>query len=152
MLFGFLFRCCQTHASLVTFCSSDVFFVFCGDVFPCHLMHSCQKQGHSCFRNIVSFASMPGRASMRAVARALVYLTLQVFHGYAVQNLSTAAADVVSAIRNLRPRDRSGCCRKCGARMPGPTLRVYDAGQAYEVIPMSAFLEALADLRESVLA
>ena len=82
---------------------------------------------------------------MQAVSRALVHLVKSAIGGWAVANLSTAAADIQNAFGKLRP-NCSGCCAKCGVQMNVPTLRVYDAGQAYEVIREGSISRDLNDV------
>ena len=105
-----------------------------GRAYPAAFVKTCPKVGHSCYRNIVSFQAVQGRAAMRLAARALVHLVLQHVQHWAVSSLATAPAEVHNAVNALADSPSNRKCVVCQHVMAGPTLRVYDAGQAYEVL------------------
>ena len=100
--------------------------VFNGMVYPTRQVHTCTKQTHSCYRNIVSFARFPGKHIFKMIARALTHVILQHVNGWATISKRGVAALAHSC------SDRR--CLRCRHRMESPTNVVYDAGQAYETL------------------
>eukprot|EP00973_Karenia_brevis_P000735 103476-Karenia_brevis.AAC.1 len=70
----------------------------------------------------------------RAIARGLHCLTKQIFAGWSSSNLSQAATETKSSIQHLK-RHPYDLCLVCGAKLEQPTVRTYDARQAFEAIP-----------------
>ena len=78
----------------------DVFY-FENRAVPIGPMRTCDKSSHSCFRNIVSFASMPGARQFRAVSRAIRHMIAHTLHSYNIENMSTVCDELQDAFCNL---------------------------------------------------
>ena len=111
---------------------------FLGCNYPCSCMSTCQKPQHSCMRNVVTFARFPGKQQLRAVSRALRHLYSKIFVGWAVDNLAKAADNVRAAFAGLSACPDSGRCVGCGSMLFGPTIKIFDAGQAYEMVSLQS--------------
>ena len=77
---------------------------------------------------------MPGKKTWKAISRALIHVMHKCYDTWAVPNLSEAAAFARLSTGELKPPLADGCCVLCKHSLSGPTLRVYDAGQAYEML------------------
>ena len=53
-----------------------------------HPAHTCNKTGHSCLRNIISFKKVPGRAAFKRVGRAFMHVVREAAPGYGIRDLS----------------------------------------------------------------
>jgi len=124
---------------------------FAGRLWPAQFVHSCEKPGHSCVRNIVSFAKFPGRVAFKAVGRALSYLTKLILGGWAIPNLSQSADHIRDSVATLHPYD-SGSCRCCQCSLQQPSCHIWDVGQAYEQIEKSNALRDLTYVLERAVA
>jgi hypothetical protein len=119
---------------------------FRGFVGPTSIRHTCTKAAHSCLRNIISFSCMPGKKVLRDISRALVHLTHLAYSAWAVPNLSKAAVHVTANISAMSPCPHHRQCVSCGVMLTHTTLRVYDAGQAYEVLDINKIISNLNDV------
>ena len=121
---------------------------------PAHLVTGtaklCQKAGHSCYRNIISFAHFPGRPVFRAFSRALTFLVNKVTPGWSFTSLETAFDEIRSHSEVLLPPAATYCCTRCRDQMLVPGCLVCDAGQAYEAIPLPVIYQCLNSLRSEV--
>eukprot|EP00973_Karenia_brevis_P017338 2377835-Karenia_brevis.AAC.1 len=59
-----------------------------------------------------------------------------IYVGWSFSNLGTAADDIKDRVAKLKPSPNR-CCVCCGCCLSAPTLRTYDAGQAYEALSPS---------------
>ena len=120
----------------------DVFY-FENRAVPFGPMRTCDKSSHSCFRNIVSFASMPGARQFRAVSRAIRHMISHTLHSYSIDNMSTVYDELQEAFSDLMKHDNADKCMSCQCSMCGPTAATWDAGQAYEVLNPTQVLKDL---------
>ena len=103
---------------------------------PSHTAYTCEKPGHSCMRNIMSFKQMPGRACFKRIGRAFMAALTAVAPGYGIRNLSKGKDTITKALGQQSFRHSNNfCCIKCGFRMSSPTFYTADAGQSYEMTP-----------------
>ena len=112
------------------------------------ISHTCKKIGHSCTRCINSFVSFPGRQHLQFATRALAFLIRQTWSTFAVENLAVSAEEFTTAIKHLEIPQRVGCnncfgCKFCGEEFSAMSAFVGDAGQAFEVINVSAVREGV---------
>ena len=94
----------------------DVFY-FDNRAFPYMPIRTCDKPSHSCFRNIVSFASMPGARQFCAVSRAIRHMIAHTLHSYSIENMSTVCDELLDAFGDLMPNDDTGRCMSCHCNM-----------------------------------
>ena len=96
-------------------------------------VRTCQKKGHSCMRNIISFLHLPGRSSFRAVGRALRHLVTMHGQSWAVSDLSHAHKDMQERFQAIKKRTASTnhTCAQCNIGLAAPGACTADAGQAY---------------------
>ena len=118
-------------------------FYFANRAIPYMPIRTCEKSSHSCFRNIVSFASMPGARQFRTVSRALRHMIAYTLHSYSIENMSTVCDELKAAFGDLINNDDTGRCMPCHCSMNGPTVATWDAGQAYEVLDPAQVLKDL---------
>ncbi len=102
------------------------------------MIRSCFKTGHSCYRNVVSFAKLLGRVTFKAVGRALRHLTQLILPGWSVQHLLLSSDHIRKAYASLQPIASDQSCKMCSCTMLHPSCSVWDAGQAYEQISKTA--------------
>ena len=120
----------------------DVFY-FGHRAFPYMPIRTCDKSSHSCFRNIVSFASMPGARQFRAVSRALRHMIAHTLQTYSIENMSKICDELREAFGELMKNENSRRCLSCHCGMCGPTVATWDAGQAYEILNPTQVLRDL---------
>ena len=94
-------------------------------------------------RNVVSFGNFPGRLQLRAVSRSLRRLTTMIFGGWAIDDLSQSAHNIKDRVENLLPPSPTQKCISCQATLTAPTVLVFDAGQAYEMLSRSSITNNL---------
>ena len=99
-----------------------------------HPSHTCNKYGHSCLRNIISFKKVPGRAAFKRVGRAFMHLVKEAAPGYGVRDLSRGKHFIDKEVGRQLKRNFPGslpqvspcspgkcpCCIRCGAHMRLP--------------------------------
>ena len=95
-------------------------------------MKTCEKSEHACYRNIASFCRLPSRKSYKAVGRGMMGILNAAGFGWRLQGLSTAADDIRSRWKKLKPRRYPGRCKCCGVHMTRPSKYTGDAPQAFE--------------------
>ena len=111
-------------------------------VYPGGLVHTCQKQQHSCLRNIVSFRRFPCRSGFQKVFRALRSLIPVFLKTWAVETLITIKDQLQAGFDMLEPN--YACkCKVCGKVMLHPTFLVADAGQAFEMLKRGSIVSNL---------
>eukprot|EP00973_Karenia_brevis_P079071 10972071-Karenia_brevis.AAC.1 len=107
---------------------------FQGQWYPVGIMKSCVKPAHSCCRNVVSFACMPGAAAFRRVSRAFRNLIVLICGSWEIDNLAKAKNHIDDGFHKLKVSDDKKCiCCRC--LITTPTVVVADAPQAYEILP-----------------
>ena len=106
-------------------------------------IHTCEKHAHSCYRNIVSFANLPGAREFKSIGRAIRHLISSILHTWCITSLATVSHEVNASFQILRKFGASSTCLCCKCKLPGPTITTCDAGQAYEVLRPE---QVLADL------
>ena len=95
----------------------------------------CKKDGHSCFRQIVSFIALPSRPVFRRISRAFNFMIDTIWDSFDFQDLSTAASEVFVAHSHLVSRPT---CLRCNKTVEGGlSVKTVDAGQAYEAVKFS---------------
>ena len=85
---------------------------------------------------------------MRNASRALIHIIGEVYGGWTVPSLSVAADTVRSSIQSLLPWEPGQTCPCCGRSISSPTMRVFDAGQAYEMIKIDVVTNDLDHMAE----
>ena len=129
---------CFTHSLDVPGCKKEMLFdgpLSCYPSFeslPIH-MHSCTKDNHACYWNIVSFSRFPHPQLFRYVGSALRNLINLFLRTWAMSSLAEAVPISLATFTNLKTSPNR-CCLACKAYMYHPTLPSTDAGQAYEVV------------------
>ena len=92
---------------------------------------------------MVSFGNFPGRLQLRAVSRSLRRMTTMIFGGWAIDDLSQSAHNIKDRVENLQPPSTTRQCISCDATLTAPTVLVFDAGQAYEMLSRSSIINNL---------
>ena len=115
----------------------------------------CAKPSHSCFRNICSYAKLPGRNVLQRISRAFVHISRHFFKGWCLPSLEDAFTRISNGIQRIQERDilrpdDSFSCRVCNCRMDFPGVLVADAGQAYEALRPEVLEDSLVELFDLV--
>lgn len=106
----------------------------------CGLRKRCCVAHHSCFRNIVSFYRMPSRRACKYLGRALSLYLKSTWHSASFGSMKTATEECEAAFTHLTCRET---CVLCGTSIENIAVNISDAGQAYEVLSVTAILDAL---------
>ena len=109
-----------------------------------HKTHTCEKEGHSCMRKVVSYFHIYGRRQNRIFHRAAQQILMRV-PGWESWTLRDAPAALREAERKLAYREEFRTrCAACGKKKPPGVTSTLDAGQAYEQTDLTAAVDALA--------
>lgn len=104
----------------------------------CAACKTCSKIRHSCMRNICSFRKLSGRRIYRIVGRSLDFLTRKHRPSFDLPDICIAADEIEARMerqhRRFHEQHQPVSCISCGCCMQRPSVRVSDAGQAYECI------------------
>ena len=93
-------------------------------------------------RRIVAWINHPARPLYRLAGKALQIWLCRYQASWEVWNLGQAREAVLQAAAILRPAPCPCTCRGCGGEKPPVTIRVADAGQAFEAIPRDGLMSA----------
>ena len=109
---------------------------------------TCDRPGHSCFRNVVSFVALPGRQIFKSVGRALRTVFEVCWSSWCFKDQARSGAELSKRYNKTknRPANEVHCCAKCKKPMAAPGGITADAGQAYEAVRrpfVSGCLDAL---------
>lgn len=105
----------------------------------------CQKLWHSCCRKIISYCRWPARKNWRLIGRGLDIILRASGKGFEIRDMSVAARNLLSDIRELQPGRICNICERCGQAKYELTGVVCDAGQFFEMVTPQ---DALASVRE----
>jgi hypothetical protein len=112
----------------------------------CHRNHgqegatrTCNLEGHSCSRNIVSFKNFPGRRALKQVGRGLRHMLAMFGRGWQCTDMTSASNELRTRFDETMKRDSTKpcVCISCAARMHRPSFITIDASQAYEALKPS---------------
>ena len=100
---------------------------------------TCDRPGHSCFRNIVSFVALPGRKIFKSVGRALRTVFEVCWSSWCFKDQARSGVELSERYNKTknRPANEVRCCAKCKKPMATPGGTTADAGQAYEAVRRS---------------
>ena len=73
-------------------------------------------------------------------------MTAMIYGGWAIDDLSQSAHNIKDRVENLLPPLPTRKCISCHATLTAPTVLVFDAGQAYEMLSRSSILSNLSYL------
>ena len=86
---------------------------------------------------------MPGATAFRKVSIALKYLVSTLLMHWSIDNMSTVTQEIRSEFADLTKYGSSRVCICCGSHMANPTVKTFDAGQAYQMIKSATVLRDL---------
>ena len=110
-----------------------------GVILPDGFPHTCEKVGHSCMRNIVSFSGFVHKKIFRSVARALSDINRSLVDTWSVGNLAEAPCKIRQRVAKLI-KSPTSCCLCCQKYLNEPSMRTFDVPQAYEEVGHKALL------------
>ena len=122
------------------------------DTTPSDSGRTCQKQGHSCLRKIISWAQHPGRAFFRRAFRACEILLRHLRVGWETKSLKVAVSALRAQWRRCWkdtpsatvPEQHPLCpCKSCGRHLDDYTTVIADAAQFSEEVSQDEVVEAL---------
>eukprot|EP00973_Karenia_brevis_P001912 259704-Karenia_brevis.AAC.1 len=76
---------------------------------------------------------MPGARYFKKIARTIRHLTFLLLHTWSITSLGESAQNVRQA-HGLLSKNPECTCKACGSRMTHPTLKIFDAAQAFEAV------------------
>merc|ERR1712216_157302 len=118
-----------------------------------NVSHTCSDPTHSCTRVICSF-NLTIRRQLRFASRAVRFLLKMCWLTFDVDDLSRAPHQFKQGVSRLQQHGvdvmcPNGRCVCCGTELYHPSVVVADAGQAYEVPPVSKICASITALFES---
>lgn len=111
---------------------------------------TCRKPGHSCFRRIIAWTTHPAKSLYRGAARAISGMITALGAGFETANLHTAIPDLRRAVGKLRRSSTPHVCTRCSNSKPQICVRVLDAAQMYEELPVDRVLLAAQEFQKTL--